>query len=106
MTHIRNTSGSLGSLASESETRDDVRSANKPRRRRVRGWRLLSLLAVALILLVGAIKITHLSPLTTSPGPPGWRTFREPKFGWTVEYPSRWHAQRIAEVYHGIYTPG
>ena len=58
-------------------------------------------------------RVAEFAPLRTSPGPPGWRLFREPRHAWTVQYPAGWTAQRIKETHrsgrhfaasHGIFV--
>lgn len=56
-------------------------------------------LGLVAIVALGAIAFHVPHPLITGPSQrAGWRMFREPKHGWTVEFPASWHAQRIAEV--------
>jgi len=46
-------------------------------------------------------------PLVTGPSErPGWRSYQNPEYGWRLQFPASWHAQRIAEKHStDLYKP-
>jgi hypothetical protein len=71
-----------------------VRSA----RARVR--HLVLRLGLAVLVALGAYALTQRienPPVTTEPGPPGWRTYRDRAHGWTLQFPDSWHAQPVTD---------
>lgn len=61
---------------------------------------LVSLVAVAVVAAGIAVAIPQVkrSAGVVEPGPSGeWRTYRDPDYGWTIQYPPTWHIQHVAD---------